>query len=59
MFYNLRNIANSDKNGGMDMAFLTSLLGYLGKLVLYVILAVLGVFAGKKLRDRKDAQTKE
>lgn len=43
MFYNLRNIANSDKNGGMDMAFLTSLLGYLGKLVLYVILAVLGV----------------
>jgi hypothetical protein len=43
----------------MDMAFLTSLLGYLGKLVLYVILAVLGVFAGKKLRDRKDAQTKE
>ena len=50
MFYNLRNIANSDKNGGMAMAFLTSL---------YVILAVLGVFAGKKLRDRKDAQTKE
>lgn len=39
------------------MAFLTSLLGYLGKLVFYVILAVLGVFAGKKLRERKDAKT--
>ncbi len=38
------------------MAFLTSFLGYVGKVVLYVILAVLGVFAGKKLRDRKDAK---
>lgn len=38
------------------MAFLTSLFGYLGKMVLYVILAVLGIFAGKKLRDRKDAK---
>ena len=38
------------------MAFLTSLLGYLGKVVLYVILAVLGVFVGKKLRDSKDAK---
>lgn len=38
------------------MAFLTSLLGYLGKAVFYVILAVLGIFAGKKLRDRKDAK---
>lgn len=57
VFYNLRNIAFSDKNGGIDMAFLTSLLGYLGKLVFYVILAVIGVFAGKKLRERKDAKT--
>jgi hypothetical protein len=59
VFYNLRNTAISDKNGGMNMAFITSLLGYLGKLVFYVILAVLGVFTGKKLRERKDAKTKE
>ena len=38
------------------MAFLTSLLGYLGKLILYVILGVLGIFAGKKLSDRKLAK---
>ncbi len=41
------------------MAFVSTLLGYLGKLVFYVILAVCGVFAGKKLRDSKNAKTKE
>ena len=38
------------------MAFLTSFFGYLVKLVLYVALAVCGIFVGKKLRDRKDAK---
>ena len=41
------------------MAFLSSLLGYLGKMVLYVILAVCGIFAGKKLRERKEAKTED
>lgn len=41
------------------MAFLSSLFGYLAKMILYVVLAVCGVFAGKKLRDRKDAKTKD
>lgn len=39
------------------MAFLSSFLGYLAKAVFYVILAACGIFAGKKLRDRKDAKT--
>ena len=39
------------------MAFLASFFGYLGKLALYVVLAVCGIFVGKKLRDRKDAKT--
>lgn len=47
------------KNGGIAVAFVSTLLGYLGKLVFYVILAVCGVFAGKKLRDSKNAKTKE
>ena len=38
------------------MAFLTSLLVYFGKLIFYVILAVLGIFAGKKFSERKKAQ---
>lgn len=38
------------------MAFLSSFAGYLGKLVFYLALAACGIFAGKKLRDRKDAQ---
>ena len=38
------------------MAFLNSLIMYLGKFVFYVILAICGIFAGKKLRDRKDAK---
>ncbi len=38
------------------MAFLTTLLTYLGKMIIYVILAVLGIFAGKSLRKRKDAK---
>lgn len=41
------------------MAFLSSLLVYLCKMVLYVVLAVCGIFAGKKLRERKDGKTKE
>ena len=41
------------------MAFLASVLQYLGKFILYAVLAVCGIFAGKKLRDRKDAKTKE
>lgn len=39
------------------MAFLTSLFGYLGKIVLYAFFGILGAFAGKKLRERKDAKT--
>ncbi len=39
------------------MAFITSILGYLGKMVLYAALACCGIFAGKKLRERKDAKT--
>lgn len=39
------------------MAFLSSFLGYLAKVVFYLVLAVCGIFAGKKLRDRKDAKT--
>lgn len=57
VFYNLKNSAFSDKNGGIDMAFLTSLFGYLGKIVLYAFFGILGAFAGKKLRERKDAKT--
>lgn len=39
------------------MAFLSSFFVYLCKAVFYLILAVCGIFAGKKLRDRKDAKT--
>ncbi len=39
------------------MAFLQSFIMYLVKLVFYVILAVCGVFAGKKLRENKNAKT--
>jgi hypothetical protein len=39
------------------VAFLQSFGMYLAKLVFYVILAVCGIFAGKKLRDNKNAKT--
>lgn len=39
------------------MAFLASLLQYVITLAILVAVAVLGVFTGKKLRDRKDAKT--
>lgn len=39
------------------MAFLSSICIYLVKFIFYVILAVCGIFAGKKLRERKDAKT--
>ena len=41
------------------MVFVTSFIQYAVILVLIAVLAVLGVFAGKKLRDRKDAKNAE
>lgn len=41
------------------MAFISSFIGYLVKFIAYAAIAVCGIFAGKKLRDRKDAKTKE
>ena len=41
------------------MAFLSSLAQYALKVVFYAVLAVCGIFAGKKLRGRKDAKTEE
>ncbi len=38
------------------MAFVTSFIQYAVILILLAGLAVLGVFTGKKLRDRKDAK---
>lgn len=38
------------------MEFLASMAGYLGHLVFYAALAVLGVIAGKKLSDNKKAK---
>ncbi len=55
VFYNLTMIAD-EKNGGMSMEFLASMAGYLGHLVFYAALAVLGVIAGKKLSDNKKAK---
>lgn len=40
------------------MAFLATLLQYLITLIIMAAVAGLGVFTGKKLRDRKDAKTK-
>lgn len=39
------------------MAFIATLLRYLLTLALMVVMAALGIFTGKKLRDRKDAKT--
>ena len=39
------------------MAFIATLLKYLITLALMVVMAALGVFTGKKLRDRKDEKT--
>lgn len=41
------------------MAFVTSFAQYAIILILLAGLAVLGVFTGKKLRDRKDAENAE
>ncbi len=38
------------------MAFISSFLQYFVIMVILAAIAVLGVFAGKKLRDRKDAK---
>lgn len=38
------------------MAFLASFIKYLLTLVFMVIVAGIGIFTGKKLRDRKDAK---
>ncbi|MBO5371575.1 MAG: vanadium nitrogenase [Lachnospiraceae bacterium] len=38
------------------MAFVGSLLHYVGLLIVMLIAAALGLFVGKKLRDRKDAR---
>ena len=43
--------------GGSNMAFLASFLQYFIKFVVFVILAVAGVFAGKKWRMSKDAKS--
>ena len=42
---------------GNNMAFLASFLQYFIKFVVFVILAVAGVFAGKKWRMSKDAKS--
>lgn len=39
------------------MAFVGSLLQYVGLLIVMLIAAALGLIVGKKLRDRKDAKT--
>lgn len=39
------------------MAFLTSFLHYFIQFIIFAAVAVAGVFAGKKLRQRKDAKT--
>lgn len=54
MDYN--NILEKKDKGGTAMAFLGSFLQYLIEMILLAVIAVLGVFAGKKLRDRKDAK---
>lgn len=41
------------------MAFVASFLQYFIILVLLVVVALCGIFVGKKLRDRKDAKTAE
>ncbi len=38
-------------------AFLASFGSYFGNLIFLVVVALLGIFIGKKLRDRKDAKT--
>lgn len=39
------------------MAFIATLLRYLITLAVMVVVAGLGIFTGKKLRERKDAKT--
>lgn len=39
------------------MAFIATLLQYVATLLFMAAVAGLGLFAGKKLRDRKDAKT--
>ena len=47
-----------EKNGGIRMAaFFASFGTYVIKLIFFAIVAVAGIFVGKKLRDRKDAKT--
>ena len=45
-----------DRKAGKIMAFLGSFLQYVIILLILVAIAGLGIFAGKKLRDRKDAK---
>ena len=41
----------------IDMAFFSSLIGYLFKMVIIGAVAFCGILLGKKLRDNKDAKT--
>ena len=48
----------TEKSGGFTMiAILGSFLQYLIIMILLAAIGVAGVFAGKKLRERKDAKT--
>jgi large-conductance mechanosensitive channel len=55
--YNI--ILEKKDKGGTAMAFLGSFLQYLIEMILLAAIGVLGVFTGKKLRDRKDAKLAE
>ena len=43
-------------DGGRKMVFLGTLLKYVVGMIVFGIMAALGIFTGKKLRDRKDAK---
>lgn len=45
-----------DKNGGRKMDFFIGVLGYTVKALLMTVAIIAGVFAGKKVRDMKDAK---
>lgn len=46
-----------DRKAGKAMAFLGSFLQYVIILIVLAAIAGLGIFAGKKLRDRKDKKS--
>lgn len=45
-------------NGGDNMLFLAGLVENLVKLLMYAVVVVLGVLAGKKIRTVKDSKSK-